>query len=121
LPPENASANASNATEEVCMPQWTRCSSGEMMKTRGCLDGHKITFTCKPYWKAHNLSTEGMPSQLVFLADYMCYWENRETFGYNTNYNPANVCQGPIVLGWKESCECASYVDMKERERLGIS
>jgi hypothetical protein len=119
VPAETATpgANATNQTAEVCKPQWTRCTSGELVKTRGCIDGHKVTFTCKPYWKAHNLTTDDIPSQLRFLADYMCYWENRDEFGFTIYYNPENMCAGPIVLGWKESCECGQYIDIMERQK----
>lgn len=112
-------ANATNKTPEVCMRQWTLCPSGEQIKTRDCIEGHKITWTCKPYWKAHNLTTDDIPAHLRFLADYKCYWENRQKFGYAAYYNPANLCAGPIVLGWIESCECGDYIDTKERAKLG--
>ena len=115
---ENATPNATNQTPAVCMRQWTLCPSGEQIKTRDCIDGHKITYTCKPYWKAHNKSTEDIPAHLRFLADYKCYWENREEFRYSAYYNPENICAGPVILGWIESCECGTYIDTMERAKL---
>jgi len=120
LPPENTSADEPLFDIRNCTTEWTLCPSGEMMQTRACPEGMVITYECEPYWKAHNLSTVEIPAHLRFLAEYKCYWENREAFGYTANYNPANVCDGPIVLGWKESCECASYIDAMEREKRGI-
>ncbi|VVC04773.1 Uncharacterised protein [Candidatus Burarchaeum australiense] len=113
-----APQNNSNVTPEACLRQWTLCPSGEQIKTRDCIDGHKITYTCKPYWKAHNKTISDIPGPYLFLADYKCYWENREKFGYGAGYNPASVCEGPIMMGWKESCDCAGYVDIMERGKL---
>jgi len=112
--PANASQNVENASVE-CRRVFTYCYTGETIMSQDCIGGKPVKWVCEPYYARHNKSTAGIPSQFMYIAEYACYWENRDKFGFAANYNPAAMCEGPIVLGWKESCDCAGYIDLVER------
>jgi len=103
------------APEEPCLREFRYCYTGETILSRDCINGKPVKWVCEPYYARHNRSVEGIPSQYMYIAEYACYWENRDKFGLSANYHPAAMCEGPIVLGWKESCDCAYFIDLNER------
>jgi hypothetical protein len=105
---------AANATAD-CKRTFTYCYTGETIMSQDCINGKPVKWVCEPYYVRHNRSTAGIPSQFMYLAEYACYWENRDAFNLPANYHPAAMCEGPIVKSWKESCDCAGYIDLVER------
>lgn len=106
---------SANATPpEECKVQFTYCYTGETIKSQDCINGKAVKWFCEPYYARHNKSIDGIPAPFTYLAEYACYWGVRDKFGYAGNYHPAYVCQGPIVAGWIESCQCANYIELAE-------
>ncbi|MBM3229104.1 hypothetical protein FJZ26_01620 [Candidatus Parvarchaeota archaeon] len=112
-------ANSSNNTtrqaqKNVCTTKPLRqCPDGSPSYKIECTSGYVREFICptNPY----NKDLKGVPGNLLYLAKFKCYWEQRETSGYGKLYDPFVVCRGQMA-GWDKACECAETIETYVRK-----
>ncbi len=103
-PAQNSSANASNTCTTSFIKQ---CPDNTTSYEVACNSGYTKSIPCVSNPYGRNLT--GIPSSLLYLSDFKCYWSLRDAYPYGPILDPFVLCKSDTI-GWEESCECAAQI-----------
>ncbi|MFA5105868.1 MAG: hypothetical protein WC506_02815 [Candidatus Micrarchaeia archaeon] len=100
----NDSANVSNSCATWHIKD---CPDGGSSYTISCTDGYSKSVLCPSNQYGRDLT--GIPSSLLYLSNFKCYWNIRDAYPYGPILDPFVICKSDTI-GWEESCTCAQQI-----------